>query len=113
MGTHQIFVTNTNDFDHVDAYDGEEYVFPKGERVMIPEEAAVHFFGRGLKDKSDALVRLGWAMKYDTDKKQFVEDTQGVQKLARFIFDEAVMVSKSSLEQRLAEQAKPKATAVA
>jgi hypothetical protein len=104
MGS-QIFVTNTNKFDHIDSYDGEQYVFPEGERVLIPEDAAVHFFGRNLKDKSETLVRLGWAMKYDTTKKQFVEDTEGVQKLARFVFDEAVMVSKSSLEQRLAAQA--------
>jgi hypothetical protein len=108
MGS-EIFVTNTNDFDHIDAYDGQEYVFPQGERVMIPEEAAMHFFGRGLKDKSEQLVRLGWAMKYDPVKKQFIEDQEGVKKLARFVFDEVVMVSKSSLEQRLAEKAAPAA----
>jgi hypothetical protein len=102
----QIFVTNTNDFDHVDAFDGEEYVFPKGERVLIPEDAAVHFFGRGLKDKSEALVRLGWAMKYDAIKKQHVEDETGVRKLANFVFEEAVMTPRTSLEKRLAQQAK-------
>lgn len=101
----QIFVTNTNAFDHVDHYDGEEYVFPKDERVMIPFEAAVHMFGHNMKDKSETLVRLGWAMRYDKDKKQFVEDEEGVKKLARFVFDEAVMVSKSSLERKLAETA--------
>src|ERR1700728_5295698 len=109
MGS-QIFVTNMNGvdakgnidpktaFDHVDRYDGEEYVFPTAERVLIPEEAAVHFFGRGLADQSETLVRLGWAMKYDPLKKQFVEDPDGVRKLARFVFEEAIMVSKSSLE---------------
>jgi hypothetical protein len=102
----KIYVTNTNDFDHVDSYDGEEYVFPRGERVLISDEAAVHFFGHNLVDKSDALIRLGWAMKYDPVQKTFVENTDGVKKLARFVFDEAVMVSKSSLEQRLAETAK-------
>jgi hypothetical protein len=101
----QIFVTNNNDFDHVDAYDGEEYLFPQGERVLIPEEAAVHFFGRNLKDKTETLVRLGWAQVYDKDKKQFVENPEGVKKLSRFVFDEAVMVSKSSLERKLAEKA--------
>jgi hypothetical protein len=100
----QIFVTNTNDFDHVDSYDGEEYVFPQNERVLIPYDAAVHFFAHNLKDKSEALVRLGWAMRYDGTKKQFVEDEEGVKKLARFVFDEAVMVSKSSLERKLAEK---------
>ena len=101
----QIFVTNTNDFDHVDMYDGEEYVFPKDERVMIPFDAAVHMFGHNMKDKNETLVRLGWAMRYNGDKKQFEEDSEGVKKLARFVFDEAVMVSKSSLERKLAETA--------
>lgn len=107
----QIFVTNTNEFDHVDYYDGDEYVFPQKERVLIPEEAAVHFFGRNLKDKSETLVRLGWAMKYDPEKKQFVENVEGVKRLSRFIFDEAVMVSKSSLERKLAEHSKSAAPA--
>jgi hypothetical protein len=101
----QIFVTNTNEFDHVDRYDGEEYIFPQGERVMIPWEAAVHLFGHNLKDKTETLVRLGWAMRYDEGKKQFVEDADGVRKLGRFVFEEAVMVSKSSLERKLAETA--------
>jgi hypothetical protein len=107
--SNQIFVTNNNDFDHVDAYDGEEYLFPRGERVLIPEDAAVHFFGRNLKDKSETLVRLGWAMVYDKEKKAFVENPDGVKRLANFVFDEAVMVSKSSLERRLAEKAPPPA----
>jgi hypothetical protein len=111
MGNDQVYVTNTNKFDHVDSYDGEEYVFPQGERVLIPADAAVHFFGRGLLDKSDALVRLGWAMKYDVEKKQFVENTDGVKRLAAFVFEEAVISPKSSLEQRLAEAAKATAAA--
>ena len=109
--SNQIFVTNTNDFDHEDAFDGEAYVFPQGERVLIPYDAAVHMFGHNLKDKSETLIRLGWAMRYDATKKQFVEDTDGVKKLASFVFDEAVMVSKSSLEERLAGKAKATATA--
>jgi hypothetical protein len=102
-------VTNTNAFNHEDRYDGEDYVFPEGERVLIPEEAAVHLFGYNVKDKSETLVRLGWAMKYDADKKMFVEDSEGVRKLANFVFEEAVMVSKSSLERKLAEKAAPAA----
>jgi hypothetical protein len=102
----QIFVTNTNKDDHVDRYDGEEYVFPANERVMIPFDAAVHMFGHNMKDKTETLVRLGWAMTYDPAKKQFVEDPEGPKRLARFVFDEAVMVSKSSLEQKLAQSAK-------
>jgi hypothetical protein len=93
----QIFVTNKNDFVHTDAYDGEEYVFPPGERVLIPVEAATHMLGFGLEDQSDALVRLGWATVYNPDAKTFIENPDGVKRLARFVFDEAVMVSKSSL----------------
>jgi hypothetical protein len=100
----QIFVTNTNDFDHEDAFDGESYVFPQGERVLIPFDAAVHMFGHNLMDKTETLVRLGWAMKYDPASKRFIEDKDGVRKLAKFVFDEAVMVSKSSLERKLAEK---------
>lgn len=105
----QIFVTNTNDFDHIDMYDGAEYVFPKDERVMIPVEAAIHMFAYNMQDQSDALVRLGWAMRYNAEKKQFEENPDGVKKLSRFVFDEAVMVSKSSLERKLAETASAKA----
>jgi hypothetical protein len=93
----QIFVTNKNDFTHTDGYDGEEYVFPPGERVLIPGDAATHMFGFNLPDKSDALTRLGWAFIYDPDAKTFKDNEDGIRKLSRFVFDEAVMVSKSSL----------------
>lgn len=96
-----IFVTNTNEFSHVDRYDGEEFVFVPGEKVYIPKAAATHLFGWNMPDKSEALTRLGWAMVYDPKAKTFVEDVQGVKKLAKFVFDEAVMVSKSSLAERL------------
>jgi len=94
----QIFVTNKNDFTHTDAYDGEEYVFPPGERVLIPAEAATHMFAFNMPDQSEALVRLGWATIYNPGAKTFVDNPDGVKKLAAFVFDEAVMVSKSSLE---------------
>jgi hypothetical protein len=96
MGS-QIFVTNKNDFVHSDRYDSEDYVFPPNERVLIPMDAAVHLFGHNLRDKTDALVRLGWAMKYDSRAKNFVENEDGVKKLAKFVFDEAVTVAKQSL----------------
>jgi hypothetical protein len=95
-----IFVTNKNDFVHQDRYDGEDYVFPPGERVLIPSEAATHMLGFNLPDKSEALVRLGWSMTYDHTAKTYVENPEGVKKLAKFVFDEAVMVSKSSLLER-------------
>jgi|SRR5208337_1261289 len=91
-----IFVTNKNDFTHIDRYDGEEYAFPPGERVLIPMDAAIHMFGHNMVDKSEILVRLGWASIYDPSTKNWAENPEGVKKLARFVFDEAVMVAKSS-----------------
>jgi len=87
-----IFVTNTNDFHHTDRYDGEDYEFPPGEKVAITEEAATHMFGRNLVDKSNALQRLGWAMKYDPATKNFEENLEGARNLARFVFTESMLV---------------------
>ena len=96
-----VFVTNTNEALYADRYDGEDFVFPPGERVMIPTDAATHIFGFNLVDKTETLVRAGKAMKVDPVTKQYVEDPDGVKWLARFIFDEAVMVAKSSLARAL------------
>jgi hypothetical protein len=98
-----VFVTNKNDFQHADRFDGEDFVFPPKQQVAIPHDAAVHMFGYQLEDKSETLVRLGWAMKYDPATKNFEEDKEGVRKLANFVFEEAVMVSRSSLERKQPE----------
>lgn len=90
-----VYVTNNNDFDHADRYDGEDFLFPKGERVLVPVEAATHMLGYNLVDKTDTLVRLGWATKYDPVTKTFAEDKEGVRKLASFVFEEAVMTPRS------------------
>lgn len=79
---HEIFVKNENDFDHQDRFDGQDYFFPKGERVTIPTLAAEHMLGLGRQDKTDNLVRLGWANEGDA----------GVKKLANFVFTQGVMV---------------------
>mgnify|MGYP001611055396 FL=1 len=78
---HEIFVTNHNEFDHQDRFDGQDYFFPKGERVTIPVLAAEHMFGLGRQDKTENLVRCGWA-----------NETDGVKKLANFVFTQGVMV---------------------
>lgn len=88
----EIFVHNHNDFDHVDHWDGYEFVFPKGEKTVIPQEAAVHMFGFGLADKSETLVRLGWAARFDEAKRVFVEDPEGVRKLQNFTFSRSKVV---------------------
>jgi len=82
---------------HVDAYDGIEYVFPPNERVLVPADAATHMLGFNMPDKSAALVRLGWATKYDDKAKNFVDNPAGAERLKRFVFEKAVMVSESSL----------------
>lgn len=92
-----VFVTNTNDFVHEDRYNGEDFIFPPNQAVLCSEVAANHMFGYGQPDKSDTLVRLGWAMMYDTSTKRMVENPDGVKKLARFIFEEAVTVARSKL----------------
>jgi len=100
-----VFVTNGNDEPYSDRYDGEDYTFPPGERVMITTDAATHIFGFNLVDKSETLVRTGRAMKIDPKTRQYVEDPEGVKWLAKFVFDEAVLVAKSSLREALEKPA--------
>ena len=89
---HEIFVTNRNDFHHSDSFDGVEYDFPPAERVIVPVDAAVHMFGFNQPDKSSVLARLGWAWRPSPDGKKFIEDDDGVKRLARFVFTKAVMI---------------------
>jgi hypothetical protein len=79
----EVFVTNNNAFHHTDMYDGREFLFPMGEKVLVPQRAATHMLGFGLADKSDTLTRLGWAN---------MENDEGVKRLARFVFTQAVTV---------------------
>ena len=79
----EIFVKNCNDFDHQDRFDGQDFFFPKGERVTVPVVAAQHMFGLGLTDKSETLIRAGWANE---------PNGAGVKKLANFVFTQGVMV---------------------
>jgi hypothetical protein len=95
--SNQVYVTNKNPEPHVDRFDGEDFYFAPNQQVLVPIEAATHLFGYGLADKTDTLVRLGWAMKYDPTVKNFVEDEQGVKRLANFVFEEAVMTPKTLL----------------
>lgn len=92
-----IFVTNRNKEPHTDSYDGEEFSFQPNVRVFIPKDAAVHMLGWNQKDKTEVLVRLGWAMKYDPATKNYAENPLGIKRLANFIFDEAAIVPQSSL----------------
>lgn len=62
-------------------FDGEDYVFPFGKPVDIPIVAAAHIFGFGKKDKSQALLRLGWA-------KTSAEIDDGTERLKKISFGE-------------------------
>lgn len=92
-----IFVTNKNDFFHADAFDGTEYAFPPGEKVTVPTDAATHMLGFGLADKTDTLVRLGWASRANPQTKRMEEDPTGVERLAKFVFTRAVMVEEPAV----------------
>lgn len=90
-----IFVTNHNDFYHSDAFGGVVYEFPPKERVLVPVDAAVHMFGFNMPDKSDALSRLGWSWYPDPKTGRVVnDDTEGVKKLAKFVFTKAVTIEE-------------------
>lgn len=97
-----IFVTNNNDFHHTDRYDGEDYEFPPGEAVPVPDEAATLMLGYNLKDKTSTLQRLGWAMRFDEEKENFVEDEEGVRKLANFTFEPGTFTRASQVASALA-----------
>lgn len=81
-----IFVTNKNDFEHQDRYNGVDYFWNPGDKVAVPEEAAAHMFGYGRADKTENLVRLGWNWQED----------EGVRKLAKFVFSQAQIVEAES-----------------
>ena len=99
-----IFVTNNNDFDHFDAYDGTQYHFPPKEEVEVDEDAASFMLGYGRKDKTENLIRLGWANKLDKDK-GWVRDEEGIKKLAKFTFQVGVFKKVTLNDDRVATAA--------
>ena len=96
-------VTNNNDFDLLDRYDGQDYFFPKGKTVMCPDDAARHFFGVGDPNKLPYLTRQGWLRASDKLDDAMV-------KLDNFAFD--VIVQKYDVEfARIEHGQSPHATA--
>lgn len=95
----EVFVTNRNTFVHEDRFNGHPYVFPKGEKVLIPIEAARHMFGFGASDKTEALVRLGWANPGPLD-----EGDAGVKKLALFVFTQAKVIEEPVDEKAIVKE---------
>ena len=92
-----VYVTNRNPEPHMDKFNGEEFLFPTGEPVLVSEAAAQHMLGYGLENKTDILVRLGWAVRLNEKGKQYEDNPEGVKQLARFVFEEAVMAPRSAL----------------
>lgn len=78
--TFPVTVTNTDKKMLIDYFDGEEFAFPPGKSVTVPNNVARHIFGYGEKDKKPNVVRLGWT-KLSTD---FPE---AMARLAKFHFD--------------------------
>lgn len=91
-----LFVTNKNTFHHTDRYDGVDYQFPPGQKVMLSMEAARHMFGLGVADKTNVMHRKGWAFKYDAERKTFVEDVDAVAKLKNFQFTRAQLIEQAA-----------------
>lgn len=81
----QIFVTNNNEFTHVDKFDGVEYIWESGQKLLIDEDAAAHMLGYGRPDKTENLIRLGWS--------NMLND-EGVVRLSKFIFTSGKMVEE-------------------
>jgi len=55
-----VAVTNGWKETFADRYDGEDYQIEPGKTAVMPEGAAVLFFGYKKDDKTDALIRQGW-----------------------------------------------------
>lgn len=55
-----IGVKNEDKTRLVSRYDGEDFTFEVGVVTAVSEQTARHIFGYGEKDKTRALLRLGW-----------------------------------------------------
>lgn len=93
-----LFCVNKNNFYHEDAYDGHVYAFPPGEKVMVPLAAAAHMFGVGEADLSRIMQRKGWAFKYDSGSKSFIEDKDALAKLRNFKWTRAKLIESPAEE---------------
>jgi len=105
-----LFCVNRNEFVHTDRYNGEDFVFEPGQKVMLSMDAARHMFGVGVADKTPVMHRLGWAFKYDPASKSFTEDTDAVTKLKNFVFTKARLVEEAAPMQSMQPPAKEQAT---
>jgi hypothetical protein len=79
--TDYVRVTNGNRETVLGRFNGQDFAFKSGEPVDIPIVVARHVFAFGLKDKTAALNRIGWA-------KTSEEVPYGLQKLEKVTFDD-------------------------
>ena len=55
-----IVVVNRTDSEFSDRFNGQDFVFPVGKKILVSEDAARHIFGLGEADKRPYFARLGW-----------------------------------------------------
>jgi len=55
-----VWVTNKGNEKTIGGWDGKKYEFLPRKPVEVPVALAQHYFGLGLTDKTEALIRLGW-----------------------------------------------------
>jgi hypothetical protein len=55
-----VWVTNKGNEKTIGGWDGKKYEFLPRKPVEVPVALAQHYFGLGLLDKTEALIRLGW-----------------------------------------------------
>ncbi len=60
-----LYVTNRTSKGFADRWNGLPFQFPPNEKVPVPPEAAAHFFGFGLEDRSRAWKRQGFTTERD------------------------------------------------
>jgi hypothetical protein len=88
-----LFVRNNSGSDFSDRFDGIDYHFPNGELVECPELAANHIFGYGAPDKTQHMIRLGWAANSTTLKEAY-------ERLDKFEFLQGRMTVDEPIEER-------------
>ena len=79
--TSLIRVTNNNPFAVNGRFSGKDYVFKPGVGVDIPQVMAWHIFDFGKEDKTQCLMRFGWARTSE-------DVAAGLQKLNKIVFDD-------------------------
>jgi hypothetical protein len=84
-------VTNRSTESFRDRYDGVDFEVKPGQSAQIDENAARHFFGLGLEDKTAALVRLGWLTNASNDPGTHGSRPHAMARLGAFQFTELTL----------------------